>query len=203
MRGFDNKALILFPLESFYYEKGLNYRYHFQIAVHNILKYLDSIGMEAHAFLSDDLARSMPNLKVKFINTFTRGDLFFVTNNCDIPREAMNWDMVEFPDICSKIEQKDVLPKGLSTEERFDRVMARDKKAITSIIPTYRVVVYFYQRGSTRYRVVIKPNGGKIRLKIDLSNFNLTAYINNNEENPIDLLGVNYANKSLTNWEVV
>lgn len=202
MQGFDNKALILFPNQIFYDEKGLQYKYQFQRAVAAMLSYLRSIGMEAHAFLTDDLAWQMPNTNFKWISTLNRGDLFFVTNNCGIPKDVMKSDLIEFPDIVSGIAEKDVIPRDATLEERFQHVVNRDKKAITSIIPTYRVVIHFYQRGQTRYRVVIKPNGGKIRLLIDLSSFKLTAYINNVEENPIDLLGIQYGNKSLINWEV-
>lgn len=202
MQGFDDKALILFPNLAFYEEKGLQYRFQFQKSVSNILAYLRSINMEPHAFLTDDLAWKLSNLNCKWVSTLNRGDLFFVTNNCGIPKEVMKMPLIEFPNIVDPIADKDKIPPKASVEERFKHVLSRDKKAITSIIPTYKVVVNFYQRGQTRYRVVIKPNGGKIRLVVDLSSFKLTAYINNVEENPIDLLNIKYGNKSLVNWEV-
>lgn len=202
MRGFDTKALILFPNLNFYEEKGTRYRFQFQQSLKALLSYLKSIGMEAHAFITDDVARELYGRDFKWVSTLNRGDLFFISNNCGVPKELIRGELVEFPDIVSSIAEKDTLPSDISIEERFNHVMARDKKAITSIIPMYKVVIHFYQKGQTRYRVVIKPNGGKIRLLIDLSSFKMKAYINNVEENPIDLLGIPYGNKSLVNWEV-
>ena len=202
MRGFDDKALILFPTLEFYEEKSLRYRYEFQQSVKKLLAYLDSIGMEAHTFITDDLAWKLPDTKFRWVSTLNRGDLFFVTNNCGVPKSIMRADIIEFPDIVSGIAEKDELPGDISIEDRFSHILARDKKTITSIIPLYRVVVQFYKRKETRYRVVIKPNGGKIRLRIDLDSFKVTTYINDIEENPIDILGVDYGNKSLVNWRL-
>lgn len=202
MRGFDDKALILFPNADVYAEGSLRYRYQLQLATKNLVEYLRSIGMEPRAFVTDDLARTLPELNLRFINTLTKGDLFFVANNCDIGKSVMRMDMIEYPEIAAEIAEKDKMESDISLEERFNHILTRDKKAITSIIPMYKVVVNFTYKGRSRYRVVVKPNGGKIRMLIDASTFKIKTYINNIEEDPIDLLGVGYGNKSLISWEV-
>ncbi len=202
MRGFDDKALLLFPNLSLYEEANTRYRFFIQKAALNMVKYLRNINMEPQAFLTDDLALKLPDLDLRYVSTLTRGDLFFATNNCDIPKNALQMDLVTYPDIVDEIAEKDKISADLDTSERFEHILTRDKKAITSIIPMYKVVINFYKKGSTRYRVVVKPNGGKIRLIVDASTFMIDAYINNVKENPIDLLGVDYGNKSLLNWEV-
>lgn len=202
MIGFDTKALVLFPNVEVYTEANTRMRWQWQQATSNLVKYLKHIGMEPHVFLTDDMALELPNLDVHYVNTLTRGDLFFAVNNCGIPKTAMSWDLVEFPELTAEIAEKNAIEPNASVEERFEIVQLRDKKAITSIIPQYNVVINFHKKGSSRYRVVIKPNGGKIRILVDTSTFIAKTYINNVEENPIDLLGVGFGNKSLVNWEV-
>lgn len=202
MTGYDTKALVLFPNLELYTDANTRMRWQWQQAASNLTRYLHSIGMEPHVFLTDDMAMEIPNLDVRYVNTLTRGDLFFAINNCGLPKQAMSWDLVEFPEMCAEIAEKNPIAANATVEERFNTILLRDKKAITSIIPQYNVVINFCKKGNSRYRVVIKPNGGKIRILIDASTFIAKTYINNVEENPIDLLGLGFGNKSLVNWEV-
>lgn len=202
MKGFDDKALILFPKLENYEYKSSAYKYEFKKAVNNLCAYLESIGVEPHVFYTDDIARELKHPDFKWVSTLSKADRFFVQKYCDNTSEALSAHMIEFDDIYNEITAKDPGSMDMGVEERFEMVLRHDSKAATKIIPNYKIVVHFMVKGKTKYKVTTKQGDGKIRINVNATNFLPTVYMSGNEENACDLLAVPYANRCLHVWEV-
>ena len=202
MRGFDNKALILFPkLENYEYKAGM-YKYQFKKAVENLCMYLKTIGMEPHVFFTDDVAREINNPDFVWVSTLSRADRFFISKYCVGTSSALNTTMLEFEDIYNEVTAKDPGNVNMSVDERFEMVLRHDAKAATKIIPTYKVVAHFVIKGKSKYKVTAKQGDGKIRISVNANNFLPTVYMSGNEEDACDVLASPYANRCLDGWEV-
>lgn len=203
MKGFDTKALILFPNESTYIRKPAAYKYQFRQAVTNLVEYLKSVDIEPHVFFTDDIARTLNLPDFKWVSTLSTADRFFISKYCDGTASALQTEMIEFPDVYNAITAKDPGSLDLSVEQRFALVTRHDLKAIGTIVPKYRIVIHFMVKNKTRYKVTSKPDDNRIRIIVNAATFIPTAYIGGLEENAIDLFGVSYGNRALDNWEVL
>lgn len=202
MVGFDDKALVLFPKPEIYATKDLRYRAQFHKASVNLLAFLRSKYYTPHALVTDELAKIIPGLTFQFVSTLAPGDRFFASKNIDNCGNIMNLDLIEFPQYYKAADKKYPIVPDLSREERFEIICKREKLTAQAIIPDYKVVFYFYRRGYTNYKVTSKPDDGKIRVCIDAGTFIPTVYLSGMEQEPIDLLGEGFANRSILNWEV-
>lgn len=202
MRGFDNKALILFPKLENYEFKSSSYKYDFKRAVNHLCEYLKSIDVEPHVFYTDDIARELCHPDFKWVSTLSKADRFFISKYCDGTSSALNSSMIEFEDIYNEITAKDPGSLDMGVEERFDMVLRHDSKAATKIIPMYKIVVHFVVKGKAKYKVTTKQGDGKVRINVNAGNFLPTVYMSGNEEDACDLLAVPYANRCLDLWEV-
>ena len=201
MRGFDNKALILFPKIENYNSKGGTYKYQFKKAVSNLIKYLTSIGMEPHVFYTDDVAREIRMPEFVWVSTLGTADKFFISKHCDGCSDAMTVQpYVNYEDIYNEVLAKDPGSLDMSEDERFEMVLRHSAKAAAKIIPMYKVVIHFMVPKRTQYKVTSKPGDGKIRINVNANTFSPKVYMGGVEENACDLLGVNYANRSLDVW---
>lgn len=201
MRGFDTKALILFPKMETYNSRGYMYKNQIKRAVNNLVEYLKSMDIEPHVFYTDDVARDIRHPDFHYISTMSTADKFFAQKYCDGMPDALTIPMVEYPDIYNAITSKDPGSLDMSTEARFDMVLRHVNKAAAKIIPTYKIVIHFMMPNNAQYKITSKPGDGKIRIIVSANTFIPTAYMGGQEENPIDLLGVPYASRSLDNWE--
>ena len=201
MQGFDTKALILFPKFESYDGKGYKYKYQFKTAVSNLLDYLDHVGIEPHVFYTDDVAREMYDPRFKYVSTLSTADKFFAAKHCIGMSECNNTSMIEYPDIYNAITAKDPGSLDMSVSARFDMVIRHCNKAASKIIPMYNIVIHFMMPNNTQYKVTSKPGDGKIRIQVSANTFVPTVYMGGQEENPIDILGIPFANRSLDNWE--
>lgn len=203
MIGFDDKALVVYPKVDIYETKNIQYRSQFQIATNHLLEFLRAKFYTPHLLITDDMAKALPQMDIKWVATLPPGDLFFLSRNCDYCGNLMSVDSIPLPEKIEKaINKKYPITSDLTTEERFDIVCKREKMAAQAIIPEYKVVFYFYKKGYTNYKVTSKPDDGKIRVLIDANTFVPTVYLSGVEQDPIDLLGSNFANRSILNWEV-
>lgn len=200
MRGFDDKALLLFPGLLYYQNKPGMYHYTFKMAFKNMCDYLESVGMEPHLLYSDDVARILNNGRCKYVQTLSTADRFFTSKYCDGMSDALTGEFIEFPEIYNEITAKDPGSLNMTIEERFEMVLRHAGKAAAKIIPTYKVVVHFLLTNRAQYRVTSKPGDGKIRITVNASNFSVKTLIGGVEENPIDLLNIPYACKSVDKW---
>lgn len=203
MFGFDDKALILFPsMENYEHKPGM-YKYQFKKAVNNLCAYLKDKGIEPHVFYTDDVAREIRHPDFKYVSTLSTADKFFISKYCDNASDALTLSMIEFPDLYNKITADDSGSKDMNVEQRFSMVLRHINKAVCKIIPTYKIVIHFVVKNKAQYKVTSKPGDGKIRIDIGTNTFTPTVYIGGMEENPVDLLGVPYANRGLDLWESV
>ena len=203
MRGFDTKALILFPKFDTYENKSTAYKYELRRSVESLIKYLKSIDMEPHVFYTDDIARSLNLADVQYVSTLSRADRFFASKHCVGMTDAMSKQMIEYEDVYNEITAKDPGSLDMSEDERFELILRHNSKAASKIIPTYKVVIHFIARNKSQYKVTTKPNDGKIRINVSSNTFVPTVILSGNEENACDVLGTPYANRSLSLWEVV
>ena len=96
--------------------------------------------------------------------------------------------------------RKDPTDPNMSTEERFEQVLRHNAKAVSKIIPTYKIVVNFKVKGKTSYKVVSRSGDGKIRIEVNTNTFIPTVFMSGKEEDACDLLNVPYGNQGLDNW---
>lgn len=201
MRGFETKALILFPKMENFEHRGADYKFAFKQVIEKLLNYLDSVGMEAHVFYTDDVARYLRNERFHWVSPLSKADRFFVLNHCADCSDAMSLPMVEFDKIYNDVLAKDPGSLDMSEDERFEMVLRHTAKATSKIIPTYKVVIHFQLPNKQQYKVTTKPGDGKIRININFNNFIPTVYMGGVVEDACDLLGVPYGNRSLEVWE--
>ena len=202
MQGFDNKALILFPYIENYDSKTYEYKSQFRLALGKLCKYLKEIGVEPHVFYSDDLAREVCLEDFVWVSTLSRADSFFASKNCDGMSEALTRPTVHFDEIYNSITEKDPGDLKMSVEERFELICRHSTKAISKIIPKYKIVIHFNFKSKMQYKVTSKVGDNKIRIYIDANTFMPDTYIGGMHADPTDLLARNYANRSLVDWEI-
>lgn len=200
MKGFDDKALILFPAYSHYEMKSSTYKYQFKTAVQNLITYLKSVDIEPHVFYVDDIARELAFPEFKYVSTFGTSDKYFISKNVAGCSNALTLPMITFDDIYNEVLAKDPGSSDESVEARFETVLNHSSKAAAKIIPKYKIVVHFLLPNKSQYRVTSKPCDGKIRINVNANTFSPTVYLSGMEENACDLLNVPYANRSLDVW---
>lgn len=202
MRGFDDKALLLFPAADIYATHSEAYMRKFKQCIRNISDYLHSQGMQTHAFLTDDIARASSDCVNVWLSPLSKADRFFTTKYCEGMGDALKTDAVEFPDIYAECARKDAGRPDMPVVERFDLVVKHCKQACSAIIPTYLVVVHFQVKSKLQYKVTSKPGDKRVRIDVDATTFVPKVFMSGSEVPPCDVLGVPYANRSLLNWEV-
>lgn len=202
MKGFDTKALLLFPYFENYDSHGAPYKYKFKTCVQKMVRYLHSQGYEVHAFVTDDVAMLYKDCIDKWVSPLSKADRFFASKNCDGMTEVMKMDMVEFPDIYAKCARKDAGTPDMSVTARYDLVVKHNKQACAAIIPQYNVVVHFMVKSKLQYKATSKPGDKRIRINIDAGTFIPTVLMSGSEMFAADVLNVPYGNRSLENWEV-
>lgn len=202
MKGFDDKALILFPKLENYANKPLNYKYQFKLAVDNLVSYFKSVGIQPYAFYTDDVARELRHPDILFISPLGDADNFFIQKYCDNATDALSLTMVHYPEIENEVIAKDPIDIKADVAERFEGVVRHINKSTAKIIPLYRIVAHFQIPKRAQYKVTSKPGDGKIRMNISANTFIPKVYMSGNEEDPCDLLGTGYANRCLDSWEV-
>lgn len=201
MKGFDDKALLLFPKEENWTNKPYEYKYQFRKAVNNICEYLKGIGIQPYAFYTDDVARDIAHPDIKWVSTLSRADRFFISRHCDM-NEAMS-DMVCYEDIYNAITAKDPGSLDMTEEERFDMVLRHDAVAAKKIIPKYKIVIHFMVKSKSKYTVSSKQGDGKIRVTINASNFIPEVKLSGNMEDPGDIFNLPYGNRCVADWDTM
>ena len=201
MRGFANKALILFPFLDNYTSKSSTYKYQMKCAVNHLCGYLKSMDIEPHVFYTDDVARLINHESFVWVSSLSRADSFFASRNCDGMSEALTKPTVLFDDIYNDITAKDPGESSMTIPERFEMVVRHMNKAAAKIIPTYKIVIHFRFKNKQQYKVASKAGDGKIRINVDANTFMPTCYMGGIEMNACDLLAVNYGNRGLDLWE--
>ena len=201
MRGFDTKALLLFPYSENYENKNGTYKYQFRLAVAHLCAYLESMDIAPHVLYTAAVARLLNNEKFIWVSTLSRADSFFAAKYCEGMAGAMTQPSVFFDDIYNTVTAKDPGRLDMTTEERFEMVLRHVSKAVTKIIPMYNIVVHFRFKNRQQYKVASKAGDGKIRISVDANNFLPSCYMGGMEMNVCDLLAVEYGNRPLDLWE--
>lgn len=202
MQGFDNKALLLFPFLENYESKGYQYKDQFRTAVIKLCKYLKEQGIEPHVFYTDDVARQLCLEDFVWVSSLSRADSYFVSKYCEGMGTAMTRPTVKFEDIYNDVTAKDPGTPNMSVEERFELVCKHSKKAISKIVPNYKIAIHFKFKNKTQYKLTSKAGDNKIRIYVDANTFLPDTYIGGMHTNPVDLLCKPYANRSLLDWEI-
>ena len=203
MRGFDNRALILFPKEEYIAAKPMRYKMQLQTAINKLTKYLRSIDIEPHVFYTDDVAREYCRGKATFIRTLILPDLYFTSNYCAGMDDAMTLQSdATFDEEVNEAALKNPLPEKPTQEEWFEVILKRDLTATKKIIPQYKIVVHFAIPNRAKYHVTSKQGDGRIRIIINAINFEPKVLLSGIETDPIDVLGLPCANRTVDNWEV-
>ena len=116
--------------------------------------------------------------------------------------EALTKPTVLFNDIYNLVTSKDPGTRDMSLNDRFELICRHSKKAISKIIPKYKIVIHFNFKNKLQYKVTSKAGDNKIRIYVDAHTFMPEAYIGGFKVDPVDLLCRNFANRSIVDWEV-
>lgn len=193
MRGFADRALILFSDPSYYNEALGSYKNNYRRAVQNLLTYLESIGVEHDCLLTDQLAVQFNLPNTRWIATAVPEDLFFMRNYCNIP----NQESTPLPDaLATKLRTKYPVERGLSPEDRFAIVAKRTRMAERNLIDSYKFVVVF---GNT-FRVRTKESDGRAVFSVNDKRFYTRMELSGAEVPISDFLQIPYGNLSLCDW---
>ena len=203
MRGFDNKALILFPPKENVDSKGSVYMYRLKLAINNLMKYLASVGISPHMFYTDDVARSiMLDQEIVWVSTIGEADRFFCSRYCDGMSDAMTRKMLGDEKLFNDIIAKAPGSPKMGVEERFELVLQHSMKAAKELIKKYKIVIDFRFPNRDQYKVQSKQGDGKIRIFVSTQTLVPHAELSGNVENICDLLCIPCASRSLDQWEV-
>lgn len=202
MKGFDDKALILFPFLENYDSKPEHYKYKFKECLGKFVKYLHSQDIQAHAFLTDDIAQICKDKIDVWVSPISKADRFFVSKYCEGMSGVLKQQAIEYPNIYADCARKDAGTPDMSITARFDLVNKHCKQAFAAIIPQYPIVVHFMLKSKMQYKVTSKPGDKRIRINISIDNFVPMVYMSGSEMNACDVLNIPYGNRAITNWEV-
>ncbi len=203
MKGFDDKALILFPKSESYDQRSNEYKANFRLAVGNLVDYLLKQNITPHVFYTDDVAHEVFLPSMKYVSPLGPGDLFFAAQNCVGLSDARRQDLIRYPDAYAVSEKRVPVISRDTVEERFSDVLSRTSIAEREIIKQYHIVCHFIRRGNPAYKLVSKSGDGRIILEIDAITFLPTAYMSGYQPNLCNLLNVPYGNRSLLVWRTV
>lgn len=202
MKGFDDKALLLFPLPDNYESHSDSYKYKFKQCLGNMCTYLHTQDMKVHAFLTDDVARIYRDMIDVWVSPLSKADRFFTSKYCEGMSGVMKMEAIEYPELYAECARKDAGDPNMSTVERFELVTKHCKQACSAIIPTYPVVVHFQIKSKLQYKVTSKPGDKRIRIDVDAQSFIPRVYMSGSEIDACNVLNVPYANRNLSSWEV-
>lgn len=193
MRGFTDKALLLLSDVDKYEESGSMYKYDYKQAVANILRYLNSAGMQHHCLITDALATEIVVENTVWLATGAVEDMFFAKNYCGVP----SYDTIPLEgNICDEIRKKYPIARGTSVEETFKAVSSRVKMAEQKLIASYRFVVVF----GNSFKVKSKSNDGRAVMRVNDRHF-YTSMELGGEGVPINsFMQIPYANLCLSEW---
>jgi len=195
MRGFTDRALILFSDLDEYLDRSDVYRQSYRKAVDNLVTYLKSAGISHDCLLTDRLACVFSFPHPRWIATGTREDMFFMHNFCDVPKH----DAVPLKEeLAAKVRKKFPIKRGLEPKERFDIVAKRVAMAERDIIASYNFVIVF----GTAYSVKSKPNDGRAVLRINDRHFYTSMELSGSSVPINDFMQIPYANISLSEWGI-
>lgn len=201
LQGFDNKALVIYPLADDYYSKGLQYENHIRISALNVQKYLKLNNVYYDCFVTDDIAREIRVSPDRWVATLNQGDMFFVKNNCeDMFVDFAN--VVTNADVIKSTQDKYPNERGLGVERRFELVLKRDSMARREILKTYKIVILFKQPKSPAMRFVAKPGSGIMYIEIDNSSFLAKCFMSDTLMDTTELLGIKNGYMPAYEWEV-
>lgn len=203
MIGFTDTALILFPKEESISQRGTAYKLNFKTSLDNLLMYLRHCGITPHVLYTDDVARSYKCDEMVYVSTLSKGDMFFVSKNCEGMSGAMRTAMIEFNEVYDKALKKYPIRENKNIESTFTDVIKRSNFAANEIIKKYKLICNFIRKGNPNYKVKSTVNDKRILLEVDVITFLPKTYISGTEVNQCGILDVPYGNRSLLVWGTV
>lgn len=201
MHNFTDRALILFPKLDTYNAKTANAKYRMHLAYQQLDKFLAAHHIEPHAFYTDDVAHEMRS-ELKWVSALGPADNFFISKKCVGLTDALSREHIAFPDIIDSVVSYDIDYASLTDEMRFELVLKHAKKAISKIIPQYKLIIHFVKRNNAQYKVTKRTGDGRVVMEIDVDNFVPTIYMSGMEVNPTEFLQVPYGNLPVYSWKV-
>lgn len=193
MRGFTDKALILLSSPKQYAEGSDTYHYDYKLAVHNIIHYLQSMGIKHDCLITDYLATQMDMQNPNWLATGAPEDMFFLRTYCGVP----DYPIKNLPpELMTTIRKKYPVERGLLPKDRYYIVAKRVKYAEQALMQRYSFIVVF----GNEFHVKTKPEDGKAILTVHEKKF-YTSLTLSGETIPInDFLQIPYANLYLSDW---
>ena len=167
-----------------------------------MVQYLSSLGIKAHAFYTDDVAHEMRE-PMLWVSTLAPADNFFVSRKCDMLGEALSSEHIRFPEIYESIIAKSEVPPNITDEARLEFVIKHSSKAVSKILPKYKLIVHFVKRNNAQYKVLTKPGDGRVVINIDADSFTPTIFMSGSPVEPVSFLERADGNLPVYNWKGV
>lgn len=202
MKGFDDKALILFPSLTKFDNASSLWCDNFRTALLKLKDYLKERDIAFHAFYTDDVARKYDALVDVWVSSLSKPDLFFASRNCEGMSNAMTRQMIQVPELYEEIARKDMVEPKASAEERFAMVLRHDSAACTEIIKTYKIVWNFAKKSSSQYKVKSTSGDNRLVITVDPDTLQCTAVMSGSKIDITDVLQLPSGARAINLWEV-
>jgi len=198
MRGFTDKALILFPKAESMTDYTLAHKYKFDKCVQNIVALLKENGITPCCLSNDEVAVTY-NVAEEWWSTDTPEDRFFYAHNCEgvcVPPMQITED----EELITAARKAYRIPKDLEDiQKRFDLALKRTKYIEKKLIRDCKLIFYFKVHGNPSYTVSSLEEDGRIIAYITPATLTCKTFLSSREVSNTDMFG-DTANKPVYEW---
>lgn len=201
IKNFTKQALIVFPLYDDYKDRNQHYRDNLNASTLKLVELLHASGINAHFFVTDDVAHEISVLPDDWVSTLNRGDLFFVSRNC-VGMQDIDSDLITYDDVYETTAESFEITRDMSIERRFEVTLKRENKARNLILKKYNFLIYIKQSTTPAIRYKPKAGSGVLYLEITNVNFLSKCFMSDMQMDVSEILGVKNGNMPVYEWEV-
>lgn len=201
MKGFAERAIIIFPKPESVVNKHSSHMERLRSTIKNLTLYFTAQGIQLYHLSTDELALRMNMPGIKHMSNVTQGDNLFIKTNCPGFESLVQGE--EFHAVSQREAVKRYpINKDMDLETRFNTILKREKYMAKEILSNERIIINLALNRNQTYkvpasvegesRVIIKPNQVTNQVEIELGGIYIP---------PIDILNFNGATRPIHLWE--
>lgn len=185
MQGFCEKGILILPEINTVNGSDKRVAKLILLGLSNIIEYFDKIGIKLECPSIMDVAPSITDERIQWLNTLTPEDMFYAEEAFDRKRRVNEVDVDESYYITARTKFK--AEKGMSAEDRLELIDKREKLITNNYIEDSTLVIMFEKERLSRYKVKSKEEDGRIVLNVNPSTLVMSARMSG-ESIPIEQL---------------
>lgn len=202
MKGFADKALLLFPRFKNYNAKTPSDQSQFNLSVDKMIKYLLKNDIQPYVFNTDNLVDIVPMEGAKILDVVLPEDKmileeYFLGGKKVTSGEPMSRDKA------AKQRNKFKAKIGSTKEEKLDIFLKRNKFITKEYFKDFNIIVTWEDTKQRYYHVTSKKEDDTILITVSRINYSVSAELGGSYiDDPISLFNYVGARQPLTLWEV-